>query len=199
MINILIYCNLCLYLWWIGGIDPPLNGQAERPSTTLFGELNVRKMKEIKLNDGSFTLVDDDDYGFLNQWKWRAVKHRKTTYVFRVVRNSLGKRTRIWMHRLILNTPTGMFTDHIDHNGLNNQRNNIRICTNYQNKMNVSPTGKSGLLGVYFEQGRFWRAKIRVNKKAIHLGVFATAIEASRAYDKAALKYFGEFANPNNL
>ena len=159
-------------------------------------------MKEIKLGkSGKVTIVDDEDYDYLMQWKWFA--HRSyATNDFYVCRKSLKKDgirgKMIMMHRVIMNTPVGLVVDHINHNTLDNRKSNLRNCTISQNQMNRNPRGVSKYLGVGFKKqiGKF-DAKIKVNKKAIHLMYSYDEKEAARAYDKAALKYYGEFANLN--
>ena len=160
-------------------------------------------MKEIKLTQGQVALIDDEDFEYLNQFKWYAMKTKHNDYVSRdEVIN--GVSTRILMHRLIMKTPVGVMTDHIDHNGLNNQKHNLRLCTNGQNLMNRRPRESSKYLGVYVIKTirkksvyKSIRADITVNKKTIHLGSFKTEEDAALAYNEAALKYHGEFANPN--
>lgn len=153
-------------------------------------------MKEIKLTQGKVALVDDSDFEWLNQFKWCAMKQQKTYYAVRTY-----KYKHVRMHRLIMNTPTGLETDHEDHNGLNNQRYNLRIATSAQNKYNVSPRGASKYLGVTIrqigrEKGRI-TAKIRKNRITFHLGSFKTEESAAKAYDIRAKEFFGEFANLN--
>jgi hypothetical protein len=161
--------------------------------------LNIGTMKEIKLTQGKVTLIDDEDYDYLSQWKWFAQKDGHTYYAKRNLR-SKGVHTYPIMHRVIMNTPKGMEVDHIDHNGLNNQKSNLRNCTRSQNQMNVKPGGESKYLGVYYDKKgkyKYIRAMIRINNKNIYLGVFSTEIEAARVYDAVAKKYKGEFANLN--
>lgn len=108
----------------------------------------------------------------------------------------------IVMHRLITNFPKGMSVDHIDGNGLNNRRNNLRVCKNRQNVCySVSRHGASKFKGVSKSNTRLnpWRAYIAPNRRQISLGFFKTEIEAALAYNKAALKYFGEFALLNDV
>jgi hypothetical protein len=93
-----------------------------------------------------------------------------------------------------------MFVDHIDHNGLNNRRSNLRLCTAQQNARNHRPQlrGSSKYKGVSWRQdGKVFRALIWHNGKSINLGRFKNEIDAAKAYDKAAKKYFGEFAYLN--
>jgi hypothetical protein len=160
------------------------------------GLLNKLVMKEIKLTRGLFAQVNDEDFDYLNQWKWMAHKDRKNYYAVRV--EYKPRKKTIFMHRLILNTPDKMLTDHIDHNGLNNRRLNLRNCTQSQNSMNQKPHSITKYLGVYYNKKRNnYQASIRVNRKNISLGFYKTAKEAAMIRDIASLKYFGEFAYLN--
>lgn len=146
-------------------------------------------MKEIKLTQGRFALVDDEDYEYLNQWRWY---YSDSGYAVRKPSS-----VRFFMHRVVINTPEGMFTDHINRNKLDNRRENLRICTRSQNCANVGilPSNTSGYKGVSFDsrEGK-WRANIRVKGKKHSLGYFENIIEAVSAYNIAALEHFGEFA-----
>jgi hypothetical protein len=159
-------------------------------------------MKTISLTDNHVALVDDDLFEHLNQWNWRAVKDGNTIYVKRNFRIGSHVKT-IQMHRLImeLSHGDGKQVDHIDGNGLNNQKANLRICTNSQNHANIPKRfGKSVFKGVYFNTGsQKWLAQIRVNNQRKHLGYFAREKDAAVAYNKAALIHFGEFAKLNNI
>lgn len=158
-------------------------------------------MKEIKLSQGRVAYVDDEDYEYLSQWRWFAHRDGKTFYAGRSAMVN-GKRKQLWMHREIKNTPLGMEVDHIDHNGLNNQKENLRNCTRFQNAKNTTTHSETGYLGVSFydfnrKKSKPYRATIWVNGENIHLGTFATPISAAIAYNEAAIKYHGEFANLN--
>ena len=159
-------------------------------------------MRTIQLTQGKVALVDDSDYEWLNQWKWLAHKERGTYYALRSVRIK-GRLNRkvIRMHRLIMNTPDNMLTDHRNHDGLNNQRYNLRVATPGQNQHNRLSWGKSKFLGVGIvktgiNKGQI-TAQIHANGKKIHLGNFPTEEAAARVYDVNAKELFGEFANLN--
>lgn len=152
-------------------------------------------MKQVWLTRGFSALVDDEDYEMISQWKWHARTTCNKVYAAR------GKHPGgvIFMHRLINGTPDGMETDHIDGNGLNNQRSNLRSATSLQNSMNSLPQhGRtSSLKGVWKDVGsrnrKHWRSAIRINGKLKYLGRFHTEEEAHEAYKMAALEHFGEF------
>lgn len=152
-------------------------------------------MKEIKLPHGRVTLVDDDDYEYLNQWKWWFVIIKNKYYV---IRNETinGKRYYIYLHRIIMDVMSKFDVDHIDGNPLNNQRNNLRICTHHQNCLNNRGCGKNRYKGVYKIKNTIY-SRIQYNGIDRYLGSFKTEEEAAMAYDKEALILFGEFANLN--
>ncbi len=157
-------------------------------------------MKEIQLTQNKVTLVDDDLFEYLNQWKWNAHKYSNIIYADRQGIVNGNKKT-IKMHRVILNTPHGMFTDHIDHNGLNNQKSNLRICNAHQNCMNAIPFGRIKYKGVSIlyktKKGKVYEANIRFNRIKKRIGIFDDMISAAEAYDKKAKELFGEFAYLN--
>ncbi len=157
-------------------------------------------MKEIKLTRGMVALVDDRDYDFLIQWKWHA--NPSTTngcfYARRTIRVGKGVK-RIYMHRLIMQADSGIKVDHIDRNGLNNQRSNLRLCTRQQNTFNTNNRKrKSPYKGVSkkedYDRKKPWRACFKANGKQMLFGHFETEIEAAICYDINVLKFRGEFA-----
>ena len=152
-------------------------------------------MKEIPLSKGKVALVDDEDYEWLSQWKWSCFSDSHANYA---VRNdySSEKIKHLRMHRVITDAPKGMDVAHLDGDGLNNQRSNLRVCTHAQNIQNAKMRShnKSGYRGVsWYKTRNKWRACIAVNKKFIHLGFFDDKEEAARVYQEAAVKYHGEF------
>ena len=153
-------------------------------------------MKKIFLTQNKVALVDDEDYEYLNQWKWYAHKKGKKWYA------ESWTGYKIKMHTLIMNTPINFEVDHKDHNGLNNQKYNLRICTHSQNVKNSSKRSDntSGYKGVFwYKQTNKWAAGISVNNKRIHLGYFEHKEDAAKAYNIAAIEHHGEFAQLNIL
>jgi hypothetical protein len=106
-------------------------------------------MKKLNLSQGKVALVDDEDYEYLNQWKWYLSKTNKHEYAMRKTsRNDPNGRKTIMLHRVIMNTPNHLEVDHIDNNGLNNQKYNLRNCTGKNNRLNRVAMGTSKYLGV---------------------------------------------------
>lgn len=159
-------------------------------------------MKKIKLTQGKYTIVDDEDYEYLNSFRWCAHKGGNTFYAER--HSDLDpvteKRKIISMHRVIMKTPKGFYTDHINRNGLDNRKENLRICTLGENVKNTRKysNNTSGYKGVSWSKfANKWRAQIKKDNKKIHLGYFDDKHEANVAYCKAAKELHGEFASPN--
>lgn len=150
--------------------------------------------KSISLTQGKFALVDDEDYEYLNQWKW----FYNDGYA---VRNSpRPHQTTIRMHRVIAKTPDDMETDHINGNKLDNQSKNLRICSHSNNQRNTvkKSNNTSGYKGVSWDKSfKKWASSINIDGRRKKLGRFNDPVEAARAYDKAAFIYYGEFANLN--
>jgi hypothetical protein len=161
--------------------------------------LEPGKMKEIPLTRGLTAFVDDDDYDKVSPHKWHADHEgyacRKAAHPIKP-----GKSTTIFMHRVLLGLEFGDLRkgDHKNGNRADNRRENIRIATAGQNRNNsrIAANNTSGFKGVCWnKKDRRWAARIRINRKSIHLGYFLTPEAAHEAYCKAALELHGEFAN----
>jgi hypothetical protein len=148
----------------------------------------------IGLQNGMVAHVDLADFERVNVHRWRAYKSRNVWYAD----TSIAGRS-VTMHRFILSPPDGMDVDHKDRDGLNNRRGNLRIATTAQNVANqrLSPNNTSGYRGVHRHKSQRWVAAITCNRKATHIGYFAKAEDAARAYDTKARELFGEFARLN--
>lgn len=152
--------------------------------------------RSVLISKDIFTLVDDDIFDWLNQWRW----HITNGYI---IRKQYGKRgenkkpENIYIHRLIMGTPNGYVTDHINGNKLDNQRDNLRIGTQSQNMMNrgKQKNNTSGYKGVHWnKQHQKWQAVVKFDGKQKHLGYFDNAFLASLAYIKGAKELYGEFS-----
>jgi len=152
-------------------------------------------MKLIPLTQGFFAMVDDADYEVFAASRWYAHRDGRTIYARRHVVTG-GKRVRLLMHRVILDAPCALQVDHINGNGLDNRRSNLRLATSSQNKVNRSFKNNIGYRGIYQKNTRF-EAAIRVLGSKYYLGSFASPEAAAHAYDAAARKYHGEFARLN--
>ena len=157
-------------------------------------------MKEVPLTQGQVALVDDEDFERLSDHKWCAQWHPRRQLFVAVRSTPRPNRMTILMARQVMNAPPGMEVDHRDHNTLNNQRGNLRICTVSQNQGNARNRAgcSSQFKGVCWDrQKQKWLARIRKNYKLHHLGRFNDETEAARAYNQAAVEMFGEFAHLN--
>jgi hypothetical protein len=156
-------------------------------------------MKEIQLTQGQVAIVDDWRFDELNRYKWYA-KWDSSTQSFRAMhafRLESGKQKVVFMHSYIMCTPSGMVTDHINRDALDNREENLRICTNQQNLCNrpKQVNNTSGYKGVYYyKSSGKWRAQITIDRKRTGIGYFNTAIEAAQAYDRVAKEQYGDFA-----
>jgi hypothetical protein len=150
-------------------------------------------MKRIPLTQGEYAMVDDENFDRLLGYRWRV--NRKCRCAYAVAGDGSIK-----MHRLILGKDCdGLVVDHINHNGLDNRRENLRACTIAQNiqnrRVDVSSKLSSAFRGVYRPTGRrTWIARIQANGERIRVGTFPTERDAANAYNEAARKHYGPFA-----
>lgn len=147
-------------------------------------------MKEIPLTRGKVAIVDDEDFEELSKYKWH---YTKVGYAAgRCESNNL-----VYMHRVIMLTPKGLYTDHVNHNKLDNRKENLRICSNKENCRSsiLNKNNTSGYKGVSFNKhAGLWRAYIMVDYKEVHLGLYKNPIDAAIEYNKKAIEYFGNYA-----
>ena len=161
-------------------------------------------MKLIGLTRGYEAIVDDEDFDRVIQYKWTAAESKTTVYALHHFNSKATGRGCIGLHRFIMNAPGGVTVDHVDRNGLNCQRNNLRFANSTQQAANRIMPRTFKYKGVYNYQrpnktNNRWQAMIRIENKLIHLGMFSTAEEAAIAYDKKAIETWGEFATVNFL
>ena len=158
-------------------------------------------MKQIKLTQGKFALVDDEDFEWLNQFHWSV---DGSGYPQRAIKTEKGWRP-LRMHRDILKLKAGEHGDHINGDKLDNRRSNLRKCTQKENNRNMKPSSSNstGYKGVRYRKDKWrtqkWYAEIMIANKKIYLGGFDTKEQAALAYNQAAKKYFGDFAYLNPL
>lgn len=160
-------------------------------------------MKCIELTKGRVAIVDDSDFEYLAQYRWRLNQHGYAVRSQLVYRLDGKKSCRmVFMHRTILNPPPGFFTDHINNQRLDNRRCNLRVATKSQNGANSKcrKDNQSGLKGVGYDKRnkkKPWRAHIGQNGKFRFLGTFTNKEDAHAAYCAAAIEQYGDFARFN--
>lgn len=147
----------------------------------------------IQLTQGMFSIVDDEDAGRFYGIRWSLLRGRHTNYARGKIRGQT-----VYMHRIIMSVDgKGVFVDHINRNGLDNRRSNLRICNRTQNGANSMSRSHSSLFrGVFIDRGRI-RAAIAREGRVVHLGYFAKEVDAAAAYNRAAIEVFGSFASLN--
>jgi hypothetical protein len=155
--------------------------------------------RRIPLSQGKYAIVDPDDHDRLSRHKWYASPGHHTYYAVRGQWSPiLKKRLNIAMHREVIDVPDDLFVDHINHNGWDNRKANLRPATAADNARNarhprINTTSK--YRGIWYnKRKKRWRAGISLKGKTIHLGYFRKEIDAAKAYDKTAKKHYGQFA-----
>lgn len=154
-------------------------------------------MREVKLTKNQVAFVDDEDFELVSKYNWQACPSGDQ---FKAVSKSGHDRT-IFMHRLIMNCPDGFVVDHINHNQLDNQKANLRICLqseNGRNRRKSFNTKTSRFKGVYWDKlTGLWRVHIRFKGKTMEVGSFVNEEIAALSYNYAAKMCFGKFAEVN--
>jgi hypothetical protein len=174
-------------------------------SPFLFKEFFV----ELKINSPKYgekiVLIDDEDYERANLYTWHLGYDFKTNnfYVLSQEKGIIKKQKTIRLHRFIMNCPNNKIIDHINRNGLDNRKQNLRICTASENRMNsIKPshgkTSKYKGVGFYPNLNKY-SCRIRINYKLKHIGYFETEKEAALKYNEMAIFYHGKFAKLNEV
>jgi hypothetical protein len=150
-------------------------------------------MQKIKLTQGKFALVDDEDFEWVSQWKWQL---NNKGYVYRQKyshrKNGKCVYKKIYLHRLINNTPEGFETDHIDRNPFNNQKSNLRTVNKGRNNLNrnIYKNNACGVKGVYWhKKTKQYHVRITVDKKVISLGYYHNIQQANVARQEGERLY----------
>jgi HNH endonuclease len=158
-------------------------------------------MKTVPLTQGKVALVDDADYEEISRYKWFAAKLKGIWYAHRTETRPDNRSVTVRMHRYLMNALPGQKIDHKDRNGLNNQRDNLRLCSYAQNAANRSKCktrGSSVYKGVSWQKGLDkWRVRIGPKIGKISVGCYNDELTAARAYDESARLLFGPFACVN--
>lgn len=161
-------------------------------------ENDIPNTRLIRLTKNQFAVVDAEDFESINQFKWTCISDKTNSYAVRSTYDG-GVKRRIHMHSVVLGV-FGSEIDHINGNGLHNYKSNLRLCSRTQNMQNRScnlkSTSKHKGVSRRKVDGKYV-AQIQFNHKGIYLGLFESELEASIAYNNAAIKYFGEFARLN--
>ncbi len=144
--------------------------------------------KLIPLTQDKFTIVDNEDYKWLSCWKWYASFQQGIWYAMRADYFK-GQRKRIYMHRIILNVPEGMVTDHINGDGLDNRKENLRKANaslNQHNRHKLKSNKTSKYRGICWDKiAQKWLARIMFNHKRKYLGCFDSEKKAAEIYNDA--------------
>lgn len=183
--------QLCIVL----NILPVVLGEGKAPRRQRKGG----RMIEVPLTKGYVAVIDDEYWELVAQHRWRVLVQPHGQYAIAALPRRNGKQRTLSMHRLILDAGSGQMVDHIDKDGLNNKRGNLRFCTKAQNAQNRRHLGgESPYRGVFWykKSGR-WGARITARREERFLGLFSSEEEAARAYDRSALELHEQFANLN--
>lgn len=161
----------------------------------ILAEMDEKRIIEIALTQGKTAIIDEGDAQRVLILKWRAFTQGTNWYAVAYVRGSGAKNPKtVYLHRFILDAPSGVQVDHINGDGLDCRRSNMRFVNNQQNHWNMK--GRGRYRGVYVK-GDKWISCIIVHGKQRQLGTFDTELEAALHFDNAAREHYGEYARFN--
>lgn len=157
-------------------------------------------MKTIILTHGTIAFVDDEDYVLVSDFSWYESKRRTVSYACAYTGGGRRNAIHSYLHRLVMRAKPGDQVDHINGNGLDCQKSNLRFVTTTQNRRNQQKARSTSSIykGVRCRKSS-WEAFITVNHHYRYLGVFDSEVDAAAAYNGAAIEFFGEFARLNVL
>ena len=166
--------------------------------------LFYKEMKKIKLTQGKFAIINNEDFDRVSQFNWQY-DGGENGYAKRSIRIGLRKENRKWkeyLHRYITGCPQEFCVDHINGDKLDCRRNNLRICNMSQNlgNSNINKLNTSGFKGVtWLNKNKKWMAQINFKNKHFYLGSFTNRLEAGKTYNVAATRFFGNYSKLNNI
>ena len=162
-------------------------------------EREIRQLRKppirIPLSNEFTLIVEERDLWIFGYWNWgvRNNKGNRTAYLYR---RKGGKGYHF--HREVIAAPPEYLVDHINHNGLDNRRSNLRLVTHKQNMWNVAPKNNKKYKGVELHKfSGLWRATLRNHEDLYICTYHKTEEEAARAVDEAYRNHYGEFAYQN--
>lgn len=161
---------------------------------SIYDRVDGQECVRIPLTKGQYAIVDADDYRWLKWWRWCvAANSGQRNYAVRRGRDYDGKKRLIWMHRMIMDAPADLVVDHVNGNGLDNRKCNLRLCTQADNCRNRSRRKGNGTVQSMYRgvtlcsrTKEAWVAAISVSGRGVHLGRYRTQESAAKAYDSAA-------------
>lgn len=156
----------------------------------------------IPLSQGKVAICDASDYNLVSPYNWYAQRAKYTYYAGTSILVR-GRYRRLDLHRHLMGVyKRGTLVDHIDGDGLNNLRYNLRVCVQCENLRNtkISVDSTTGLKGVSFHKSTGkWQSNIIIHGRQVYLGLFSNVEMAAKAYDTASLKLHGEFGKTNSM
>jgi hypothetical protein len=160
----------------------------------------VGEIARVPLSQGLFAIIDAADVPLVGGYTWTATVNNRATYAVRsALKDEPRHKAKIILHRVIMGNPTGLTIDHINGDGLDCRRSNLRLATVAENSRNrrISRNSSTGFKGVTLIADDRWQARIRLNGRRYNLGCFGSPEEASAAYNRASRHLHGDFGRQN--